>query len=123
MSKKLEKVCTTSNYIEQFVILVSTITGCASISAFASLIVISIEITSSNTGLEICAITAGIKKYKSILKKKIKKHDKIVLNRIEIIISKALIASVINHGELVLIQIAWKEYNDVKENITNSNNN
>ena len=30
-------------------------------------------------GLKICAITAGIKKYKSIIKKKKKKYDKIVL--------------------------------------------
>ena len=29
-------------------------------------------------GLKICAITAGIKKYKSIIKKKKKKYDKIV---------------------------------------------
>ena len=35
-------------------------------------------ITSSALGLEICAITAGIKNYKSIIKKRRKKHDKIV---------------------------------------------
>ena len=54
-------------------------TGCISISAFASLIGISIGITSSAIGLKLLAITAGIKKYKSIIKKKKKKHDKIVL--------------------------------------------
>ena len=79
MSKKHKKVCTTLNYIEHFLILASTITGCVSISAFASLIGIPIGITSSAIGLKICAITAGIKKYKSIIKKKKKKHDKIVL--------------------------------------------
>ena len=79
MSKKHKKVCTTLNYIEHFLILASTITGCISISAFASLIGIPIGITSSAIGLKICAITAGIKKYKSIIKKKKKKHDKIVL--------------------------------------------
>ena len=78
MSKKHKKVCTTLNYIEHFLILASTITGCISISAFASLIGILIGITSSAIGLKICAITAGIKKYKSIIKKKKKKHDKIV---------------------------------------------
>ena len=77
MSKKHKKVCTTLNYIEHFLILASTITGCVSISAFASLIGIPIGITSSAIGLKICAITAGIKKYKSIIKKKKKKHDKI----------------------------------------------
>ena len=58
--------------------LASTITGCISISAFASLIGIPIGITSSAIGLKICAITAGIKKYKSTIKKIKKKHDIIV---------------------------------------------
>ena len=53
-----------------FLILASTITGCVSISAFASLISIPIGITSSAIGLKICSIAAGIKRYKSIIKKK-----------------------------------------------------
>ena len=60
-------------------VLVSTVTGCVSISAFASLVCVPFGITSSAVGLKICAITAGIKKYKSIIKKKKKKHDKAVL--------------------------------------------
>ena len=40
--------------------------GCVSISAFASLVGISIGITSSVIGLKICVITAAIKKYNSI---------------------------------------------------------
>ena len=58
MSKKHKKVCTTLNYTEQFLILGSTITGCVSISAFASLVGIPIGITSSAIGLKICTITA-----------------------------------------------------------------
>ena len=51
-----------------------------SILTFASLLGITISITSSPLGLKICTITAQIKKYKSIIKKKIKiKHDYIVL--------------------------------------------
>ena len=57
-------------------ILASSITGYISISAFASLIGISIGIANSEIGLKICAMTAGIKKYKSIIKKDKKKHDK-----------------------------------------------
>ena len=34
MSKKHKKICTTLNYIENFLILASRITGCVSISAF-----------------------------------------------------------------------------------------
>ena len=75
MSKKHKKVCTTLNYIEHFLILGSTITGCVSISAFASLVGIPIGIASSTIGLKICVITAGIKKYKSINKKRKKKQN------------------------------------------------
>ena len=57
-------------------ILVSTVTDCVSISALASLVCVPVGITSSAVGIKICAITAGIKNYKSIIKKKKKKHDK-----------------------------------------------
>ena len=72
-------------------------------SAFAYLIGIPIGITSSAIGFKISAITAGIEKYNSIIKKKEKKHDKIVslakskLNRIEVLISKSLIDLNISH--------------------------
>ena len=58
MSRKRKKVCATLNYIEHFLILASTITGCISISASASLLGIPIGITSSSIGLKICAIAA-----------------------------------------------------------------
>ena len=61
MSKKHKKVCTTLNFIEQFFLLTSTITGCVFISAFSSLVDNPIEITSSATRLKICVITAGTK--------------------------------------------------------------
>ena len=47
--------------------------------AFASLDAIPVGITSSAVGIKICAITAGMEKYKSIIKKKKKKLDKAVL--------------------------------------------
>ena len=55
------------------------ITGCVSIPAFSSLLGIPIGTTSSTILLKIYAITSGFKKYKSIIKKKKKKHYKIVL--------------------------------------------
>ena len=125
MSKKYKKVCTTLTYIEHFLILASAITGCISISAFAPLIGILIGITNSAIGLKICAITAGIKKYKSIIKKNKNKHDKIVslakskLNSIEVLISRALIDSFISHDEFILINNVLKEYNEMKEEIKN----
>ena len=78
-TKKHQKVCATLNYIEYFLILGSTITGYISISSFASMIGIAIGITSSGVGLKICVITAAIKRYQSIIQKKKKKHEKIVL--------------------------------------------
>ena len=62
LNKKHQKICTTLNYIEHFLILASTITGCVSISAFSSSVGIPVEITSSGIGLKICAIDVGIKK-------------------------------------------------------------
>ena len=84
---------------------------------------IPVEITSSTIG--IFAIAEGIKKYKSINKKKKKKHDKIVLlrksklNSIEVLISKALIDSNISHDKFVLINNMLKEYDDMKQEIKN----
>ena len=58
------------------------------------------------------AITARIKKYKSTIKKKEKKHDKIVLlakaklNIIQVLISKGLIDSYINHDNFVSVNNA-----------------
>ena len=81
---------------------------------------------SSAIGLKIYAITAGIKKYKLIIKKKKKKHDEIVLftksklNSIEVLIFKALTGSVkISQDEFVLISNALKEYEEVKEKFKN----
>ena len=69
-------------------------------------------------------MTAEIKKYKSIIKRKKKKHDKIVLleksklHSIEVSISKASIESVISHDEFILVNNFLKEYNKMKEVIT-----
>ena len=125
MSRKHKKVCRTLNYIENFLILASTNTGCVFISAFSSLIGIPIGITSFGIGLKISAINAGTKKYKTIIKKKKKKHDKIVLpaksklSSIEVLITKALINSVIGHDEFVLINNVLKEYEEMKKGIKN----
>ena len=63
-SKKQKKVCATFNYIENLLILASVVTGCFLISDFASLVGIPIGVLSSVIELKICAITAGITKYK-----------------------------------------------------------
>ena len=101
MSKKHEKDCRVLSYIDHSFILInqliSTVTECVSISAFASLVGVPIGIISSAIGLKICAITTGIENYKSVNKKKKKKHDKMIslpkfkLSSKEVLISKVLI--------------------------------
>ena len=65
MSRKHKNVSKDLNCFEQFLILASAITECIAISALASLIGIPIAVTSTAIELNICAITAGIKRYKS----------------------------------------------------------
>ena len=72
---KHKKACRVLNYAEHSLIVVSTTTRCVSIFAFASLVGILIGITSSAIGLKIWLITAGVKKYKSINKKRKKKQN------------------------------------------------
>ena len=115
-SKKHKKIYRVLNYTEHLLILISTVTGSISISAFVSLVGILVGITRSAIGLKICVITAGIKKYKSITKKKKKKHDEILslakskLNSLVVLISKAFIDSSISHNEFVLINNVSKEF-------------
>ena len=123
MSKGHKKIYRVLNYIEHSLILISTVTGCVSISAVASLVGTPIGITISATELKICVITAGIKKYKSIIQKKKKKLGKIVLlakskfKSIEVLFSKALTDSNISHDEFTLINNVMKEFCDMKEEI------
>ena len=118
VGRKHKKVCRVLNCIDPSLIVISKITECVSIFDFASLVGIPIGIASSTIGLKICVITAGIKKYKSIIKKK-KKSE---LNSIEVLISKALIDSNISYNEFVLINNVLNEFYDIKEEIKNSNN-
>ena len=52
MSKKHKKVYRNLTYIDHFLVSASSITGCVSVSAFASLVVIPIGITSFMVGLK-----------------------------------------------------------------------
>ena len=102
-SKKHKKVSGTLNHIEHFLIFASTVTGCISISDFASLVGTSIGIMSSAKESKICLIAGAIKKCKSIIEKKKKKRYKTALlaktklNSIEELTCKALIDSNIIH--------------------------
>ena len=100
MGKKHKKLCKVLNYI-------------------------SIPVGIASLGLKICVITAEIKKYNSINKKKEKKHNKVLLlakfksNSIEVLISKALIDSNITHDEFVSINHVLRRCDDMKNEIRN----
>ena len=123
--EKHKRTCNYLNYVEHLLIPTSKITGFVTISAFASSFAIPVGITSSAVGIQICAIILVIKNYKSVIKKKNKKHDKLELlgkaklNNIEVLISKALIDSYISHGEFVSINSVLREHYALKEEIKN----
>ena len=78
MNEKHIKLNRILNYFKHFLIFIFAVSDSVSISAFVPLVSVPVGIASSTVGLKICALTAGIKNYKSIIKKK-KIHDKIVL--------------------------------------------
>ena len=69
MKKYIEMIRFAEFWINQSLIVISTITGCVSIFAFSSVVCVAIGITSSIIGLKTFVITTVIKKYKSISKK------------------------------------------------------
>ena len=60
MSEKHKKMCRALNYFEHSFVFISSVSGCVSASAFASLVAVPVDIPSSAVRLKICAITAGI---------------------------------------------------------------
>ena len=125
MSENYKKRWNYLNYVKHLVLLVSTITGCVSISALASLVYVPVGITNFGVGWKICAITPGVKKYKLIITKRKKRYDKIVLLRktkldtIEVLISKVLTNSYVSHDELLSIENVLREYNEMNKEINN----
>ena len=76
--------------------------------SFASLPGIPREITSSSIGLKVCEISAGIKTYGPLIKKKKKAKwngmlAKSTLNNIKVLISKALTDSYISYDDFFLV--------------------
>ena len=66
VSKRYKKACRVLNYTGNSLIVISTITGCVSISAFASLLSIPTRIITYAIGLKIFVITARTQKHMSI---------------------------------------------------------
>ena len=125
MSEKYKKTCKCFNYVENLLILSSAVAFCVSTPTFASLVCVLVSITRYAVEINICANTAGVKKYKSIIKKKNKKHYKLVLlgkdtlNAFEVLTCKALIDSYISYDEFVSVNNVLREYNEMKKEIKN----
>ena len=62
--------------------------------------------------IKFCAIRAGVKNYKSIIKEKEEAYY-----TVEVIISKILITSYINHDKFVSVNNILREYYETKEKI------
>ena len=122
ISEIYKKTCKYLSYVEHLLILASTVTGCVSISAFASLVCMPVGITSSVVQINICVLISGIKTCNSIIKKKKKIHNITVLlgedklNAIKVLILKALIHSYITHDRFVSVNVL-REYNEMKKEI------
>ena len=120
-------MCRALHYFEHFLFF-SAVSVYVSTYGFASLVGVLVGVASSAIGLQSCALTAGIKKYKSIIKKKRKNHNNIVLSAksklytIQFLISKVSIHSHINHDEFALVNNVLREYNEMEEEIKNPEN-
>ena len=55
-------MCRTLNYFENFLLVVSAVSGCFPISTFVLLVCTPVGIASSAVGFQICALNAGLKK-------------------------------------------------------------
>lgn len=116
LSEKHKNTWRNLNYFKHNLLFISAVIGCVSVYAFPSLVIIPLGNARPAIVIEICAITAWVKKYKAIIKKMKKKHGKIELlaktklRSIKVLCSKALIDLNINHDEFVSITnvMRWK---------------
>ena len=91
-----------------------------SVSSFDPLVSIPTGVKLFAAGLQICAATAGIKKYMSIIMKKREKRGEIILlgktklDTIDFVVSKSLIDPYINHDEFIVVNNKLREYIEMK---------
>ena len=128
-SKKLNKYVTIFDYIDKILIILSVTSSGISIISFASAIGASAGVVSASLTL-IFSITTGIvKKLLDIIRKKKKRHNKIImlakskLNSIESLISQALNDLDISHEEFTIILDEKNKYERMKYNLINENEN
>ena len=126
-SQKLNKYVTIFDYIDKILIVLSATTGGVSIISFTSIIGAPVGIASASLTLTFSLITGIMKKLLNIIRKKKKKHDKIVmlakskLNSINTLISQALIDMDISHEEFITTLKEKDRYEMMKDYLRDKN--
>ena len=128
--KKLSKIITSFNYTEQTFIALNAAFGSISILSHAidNILAKYIEIVSSIFIVAFSLIIGVMKKLLIGTRKNKKKHSKIImlaksgLNKIETLISEALIDLKIGHEEFKIIIDEKQNYDKMRENIRNIEN-
>ena len=123
MNKKLSKYISFFDYFDTSLIVLSVTSGSGSIASFATVIRISIGITSASLSLAFSLCTGLVKKLLKATRNQRRKHDKIVMlarskiNSIESKISEELINNHISHEDFVTIINEERNYRELKESI------
>ena len=126
-SKKLSKYVAAFDYRDKILIVLSAATGGVSICLFTSVVGAPVGTASASFTLIFSLRTGIVKKLLSITKKKKKKHGKILmvakskLNRIETLISQALIDMEVSHEDYISILKEKDKYEKIKENLRSEN--
>ena len=125
--KKLDRYVTVFDYIDKVLIVLSATSSGVSIISFTSIVGAPVASTSASFTLIFSLTTGIVKKLLNITRNKKKKHDKILmldkskLNRIETLISQALIDMEISHEEFTTILKEKDKYEKIKDHLKREN--
>ena len=128
-SKKLNKYVTIFDYIDKILIILSVTSSGISTIQFAGAIGTSAGLACVSFTLIFSIATGIVKKLLDIIRKKKKRHNKIImlakskLNSIESLISQALNDLDISHEEFTIILDEKNKYERMKYNLINENEN
>ena len=126
-SKKLSKYVAVFDYVDQVLIVLYATSSGVSIISFTSIVGAPVGIASASLTLFFRLTTGIVKELLNRIRKKKKKHDKILmlakskLNSIETLISQALIDMEISHEEFITILKEKDKYEKMKDNLRSEN--
>ena len=124
--KKISKYIVAFDYPDKLFITLSASFGTLSIVSHATVVGIPVGIAGASLTVIFTVTTGVVKKLLNIIRKKKKKHNKIItlarnkLNIIETLISRALIAFDVSHEEFSKIIYEKNNYEQMKDNIRNA---